>query len=189
MKTFQWLLGIGAVAAGVLGFLSLCIAAGAELPVQKTSAIFSLTILLAIVVIALRLVSRGEGRTLTHGAVPLAMLAAVGTVMALTAGYQLSYYIMLPVDLLSFAESPFVADILKLRLGAPIYASPTDNNNYPYTPGTQILTYFVSSAFGNGDSIPFYRAVQFSYVILAAVVATSLCDLLAQKFLSAAAYR
>jgi hypothetical protein len=122
-------------------------------------------------------------------AVPVAILVSAVTIVALATAYQLANYLMLPVDLLSFAESPFVNDILKFQLGVPIYTVPSDNNSYPYAPGTQLLTYFISAAFGNGDSIPFYRLVQFSYVVLASVVATSLCDLLARKFLTAAEYR
>lgn len=186
MKTFQGLLSVVAVAVGVLGFLSLCIVAGAELPFQARSGTFGVVSAVGIIFM---IVSVRKGAVRMPGAAAVAILAAAGTVMALTTAYQLAYYIMLPVDLLSFAESPFVNDILKLRLGVPIYTVPTDNNSYPYTPGTQILTYLISSAFGNGDSIPFYRAVQISYVILAAIVATSLCDLLAGKFLSAAEYR
>jgi hypothetical protein len=61
--------------------------------------------------------------------------------MALAMGYALAAYVPIPVDLLSFSESPFVNDILKFRLGAPIYTPPEDANSYPYTPGTQLLTY------------------------------------------------
>lgn len=178
-----------ALAIGVIGFLSLCIVAHTELPIQETSAIFGVALMVGIILIPLWLLSRAEGHALMQGAVPIAALVAVGTVMVLTTAYQLANYIMLPVDLLSFAESPFVNDILKLRLGVPIYTIPSDNNSYPYTPGTQIITYLISAAFGNGESIPFFRAVQFSYVILASIVATSLCDLLACKFLSATEYR
>lgn len=188
-KISQKLLILGVLAIGVIGFLSLCLVAGTQLPIQATAAMNSIALLFGIILIILWLLSRREGHAQMQGVVPIAALAAAGTVMALTTAYQLANYIMLPVDLLSFAESPFVNDILKLRLGVPIYTSPTDNNSYPYAPGTQILTYLISSAFGKGDSIPFYRAVQFSYVILAAIVATSLCDLLARRFLTASEYR
>jgi hypothetical protein len=119
----------------------------------------------------------------------LALLAAVGIFLLVTTVYQLTGYLRLPVDLLSFSESPYVNDILKLRLGVPIYSRPEDNDSYPYTPGSQILTYLIAAGCGQGESISFYRLVQFLYVILASLVAVSLCDLLARGLLSAWEYR
>ncbi len=188
-KTIQGLIIVASFAIGVIAFLSVCVAARTDLAIHETAVISGLAVGVGIVLVAIWLLSRRAGQAPLEGAVPIAVLAAAGCVIALTTAYQLANYIMLPVDLLSFAESPFVNDILKLRLGVPIYTSPSDNNSYPYTPGTQILTYFISSAFGKGDVISFYRVVQFSYVTLASIVATSLCDLLARKFLNATEYR
>lgn len=47
----------------------------------------------------------------------------------------------------------------------------------------------IAAAFGKGDSIPFYRLVQFAYVILASVLAAGVCDLLARQSLSSHEYR
>ena len=188
-KALQWLLLCAALAVGVIGFLSLCIVARTDLAIHKIATISGLAVWVGMVVVAMWLLSRRLGEPRMEGAVPIAALVTAVTVMALTTAYQLANYIMLPVDLLSFAESPFVNDILKLRLGVPIYTSPADNNSYPYTPGTQLLTYFLAALFGKGDSIPFFRVVQFSYVVLACVVAASLCDLLARKFLTGTEYR
>jgi hypothetical protein len=129
------------------------------------------------------LLVRREDWNLQRGWLSLSVLPTSIIVICLSTAYQMGSYVSLPVDLLSFAESPFVNDILKFRLGLPIYTEPEDNNSYPYAPGTQILTYLISAAFGRGESIPFFRAVQFSYVILACLIAASLCDLLARKFL------
>ena len=189
VKTFYGLLVAASLAVGAMMFLSLCIAAGSELPFRERTALIGISIAVGMVLIALWLFARSESRAELRGALSVSGLVAAVTVVALATAYQLANYLMLPVDLLSFAESPFVNDILKLRLGVPIYTVPSDNNSYPYAPGTQILTYLVSLALGNGDSIPFYRGIQFSYVILAAIVATSLCDLLARKFLTGDEYR
>lgn len=174
---------------GTLGFLALCRVAGVPLPIPTLPAILGLAVLLAVIFSMLGVVIRREGYIQLQGVLPIAALAIVATITALAATYQLSNYLMLPVDLLSFSESSFIGDIIKLRLGVPIYSLPSDNNNYPYTPGTQILTYLISSTLGSSDSIPFFRIVQFSYVALAAVVATSVSDLLARKFLSSVEYR
>lgn len=110
----------------------------------------------------------------------VALLALGAVALALAALYQVSFYLRIPVDLLSFAESPFLTDIIKFREGLPLYTPVTDNNSYPYTPGTQILTYAIGSAFGHGTDIPFLRYVQFSYVILASLLAGLFADGLAQ---------
>ncbi len=107
----------------------------------------------------------------------------------LAAAYQMIAYIRVPVDLLSFSESSFVNDILKFQSGTSIYTPPTDNNAYPYMPGAPILTYLIATLFGQPDSIPLYRAIQFSYVILAVIMAVSIADLLARKLLTQEEYR
>jgi hypothetical protein len=104
---------------------------------------------------------------------PVVLLAAVGAVAAAAALYQISFFLRIPADILSFAESPFVTDIIKFREGAPLYLPAGDNNSYPYNPGAQILTYLIASAFGAGTSIPGLRVVQFGYVILASVLAVA----------------
>lgn len=110
----------------------------------------------------------------------VALLALGAVALALAALYQVSFYLRIPVDLLSFAESPFLTDIIKYREGLPLYTPVADNNSYPYTPGTQILTYTIGAAFGHGTDIPFLRYVQFSYVLLAALVAGLVADGLSQ---------
>jgi hypothetical protein len=121
--------------------------------------------------------------------VGISLLLVAGILLAMTTAYQMIAYIRLPVDLLSFAESPFLNQILKLRQGMPLFTPPQDNNSYPYTPGAEFLTYVISWFVLRSDSIPTLRAVQFSYVILAAILATSICDNLAKKFLSNHEYR
>ena len=118
-----------------------------------------------------------DGQALSFA--PLMAVVAIATVMFLTTAYHVAAYAGVPVDLVSFSEAPFVNDILKVRIGQPIYTPPQDNNSYPYTPGTQLLTYLVSDALGHGDSISFLRHIQMWYVILAAVFATWTCHLLA----------
>ncbi|MFN8666684.1 MAG: hypothetical protein U0164_05725 [Gemmatimonadaceae bacterium] len=110
--------------------------------------------------------------------VALLALGAVG--LALAALYQVSFYLRIPVDLLSFAESPYITDIIKLREGLPLYTPVADNNSYPYTPGSQLLTYAIGSAFGHGTDIAFLRHVQFCYVLLASLIAGLVADGMAQ---------
>ena len=92
-------------------------------------------------------------------------------ILALSTGYVLASYAAIPADIVSFAESSFVNDIIKWRAGVPLYTPAVDNSAYPYMPGTQLLTYGIASLIGDPTSIPLLRKVALSYVALAAVVA------------------
>ncbi len=183
-KKSQAILILSSLVAGVTGYLVFRRMVGASLPGLATLGLAA-AILITFAVI---LINPKTRECLPRGAWGIAALITVGTVLVLATASQLTAYLRLPVDLLSFSESPFVNDILKFRMGAPIYTTPQDNNSYPYTPGAPILTYLISAALGNGASIPFYREVQFSYVVLACVIGTSVCYLLARQLLSPGAY-
>lgn len=124
-----------------------------------------------------------------QGRLVIAALLAAVSFLAIASLAWVSEYLRIPVDLVSFSESPFVDDIIKIRLGLPIYGPVTDNNTYPYTPGTQILTYSIARLLGYATSIPAFRMVQFGYVVLAAIVATATCHQLARGFLRPDEYR
>ncbi len=189
IRLHRLLLMSGSIAVGVFVFLVSCKVLHAELSIQGPYAVLTIAFAILCVFIVLCGQSVKEARYLPQDAISIAVLISAGIAMVLATAFQLAAYINLPVDLLSFAESPFVNDILKLRLGEAVYTPPQDNNSYPYTPGTQILTYLISSALGHRDSIPFFRAVQFSYVVFASIVATNVCALLARKCLSDVEYR
>lgn len=111
----------------------------------------------------------------------LAFACAALAVLAGAALYQVSFYLRLPVDLLSFAESPFISDIISLRLGESPYHPPGDNNSYPYSAGTQILTWAIARLLGRGDSIATMRWIQFAYVLAACGVGVGICHEIARR--------
>jgi hypothetical protein len=78
--------------------------------------------------------------------------------------------IQLPADILMWGETGFVATILKMRLGVPIYSAPGDSNSMIYTPLPAVLTYALSRLAGLEDSIPAWRWIQLGFVTLAALV-------------------
>lgn len=118
-----------------------------------------------------------------YGQQPLLAMRAILTIaagsIALSSGYHLYGYLLIPADILSFAESPFVNEIIKAKLGLPAFLDPLDNNSMPYTPGAPLLTYAIAEMLGYEDSIPAFRFIQISYVILAVFVGTHFCHLLA----------
>jgi len=89
-------------------------------------------------------------------------------------------YVLFPADILLWSESDFMNDIVKLRVGYPIYTAQANNESYHYAPGTQFVTYLIGSLFGSHASIPVYRALQLIFVLIAAVVACFSCELLAR---------
>jgi hypothetical protein len=129
------------------------------------------------------------GARLEYGTTPIAVLIVGATFLALSTAYQIAAYLAIPADILSYSESGYINDILRLRLGLPIYAPPVENQSTVYTPGSPLLTYAIASAVGRLDSIPFLRIIQFSYVVAASVLAALACDLLARQVIPAAANR
>ena len=104
----------------------------------------------------------------------LALLACLLSAIALVAFYVrvVRPYVEFPADLLMWSESSFVGDIIKLRIGAPLYGDPADGTALIYTPGAPLLTYAIARPLGLTQSISGMRWIQLSLTALAAVVAT-----------------
>jgi len=84
-------------------------------------------------------------------------------------------FVLLPADILMWAETGFVGDIIKLRIGVPIYTSPADSNATIYTPAAPMLTYGIAWIVGEPTSIPVWRMIQLVFALCAALVATICC--------------
>ena len=87
----------------------------------------------------------------------LMALAILGVLLLAVYLYQVSFWVFFPADFLIWSESEFVSDILKFRLGYPLYMAQVNNESFIYTPGAPLLTYFISVALGQETSIPAYR--------------------------------
>lgn len=83
--------------------------------------------------------------------------------------------ILFPADILIWSESDFVNDIIKFRVGYPLYTDQKNNESFTYPPGTQILTYAAAYALGKPTSVPTYRAVQLVFVLAAVAIAAACC--------------
>jgi hypothetical protein len=108
----------------------------------------------------------------------LLFCAVISAVLVLFYLYIIKPYVFLPADILTWAETNFVGDIIKLRIGAPIYTPPEDSNCNVYTPGAQLLTYIISWLFGKTTSIPAWRIIQLFFVFCGALIATACCRIL-----------
>ena len=107
----------------------------------------------------------------------LAILSLVGIAVVVSA-LDLRWlwaHVSFPADILIWSEGDFVNDILKLRVGYPLYTPQANNESFIYTPGSQALTWLISALTGRQDSIVFYRSVQVAYTVAAAVIATLCC--------------
>jgi hypothetical protein len=177
-------LGLGVAVAVVLGFHVVGMRAGLDplFPGRYAPVMLGLTILACAAGFAmLRPTSFVDA---LRSSWAICVLIAAATLLMLATASNLMGYIRLPVDLLSFSESPFVNEIIKFRLGGPIFTPREDNSSIVYTPGAPILTYVIAAALGHPDSIPFYRTVQFCYVMLAVMVTTITCHRLARQILT-----
>lgn len=86
--------------------------------------------------------------------------------------YIIKPYVFLPADILSWEETIFVGDMIKLHTGKPIFTPPEDSNSSYYTPAARLLTYSISWIMGKSTSIVAWRIIQLLYVFFSAIVAT-----------------
>jgi hypothetical protein len=102
-----------------------------------------------------------------------AILIAVAVICVAIYFFWVKDLVIFPADILIWSESDFINDILKLRIGYPLYTDQVNNESFVYPPGSQLLTYGIASLLGQGVSIPIYRAIQILYTIGSAVLATA----------------
>jgi len=67
--------------------------------------------------------------------------------------------IAFPWDILIWAESPFMTNMLKLQQGQSLFLPPEQVNSFVYTPGLEYITYMLLSPFGLETDVRFCRAV------------------------------
>ena len=106
------------------------------------------------------------------GFLALLICSALAVVLVLYYLIYIKVFVTMPADILMWAETNFVGDLIKLRTGSPIYTAPGDNNSLIYTPGAPILTYAISWIIGKSTSIAAWRSIQLGYIFCAALVAT-----------------
>jgi len=73
-----------------------------------------------------------------------------------------------PADFLIWGENDFVNDLLKLRIGYPLYTAQQNNESQVYMPGAQLLTYLLAAVLRGLTSLPLLRAIQVGYCAVAA---------------------
>jgi hypothetical protein len=116
-----------------------------------------------------------QRRSAHAGRLGLVVLGTVGVLLASIYVYRTSFFVLYPADILAWSESDFVNDILKFRVGYPIYSQEANNESFLYVPGAQLLTYALAWLIGSPTSIPVYRVIQVFYTLLAALVAFDCC--------------
>jgi len=121
-----------------------------------------------------------QRRECTASNLGLIVLATVSALLVAVYFYWVSFYVLFPADILIWSESDFVNDILKFRIGYPLYSAQANNESLHYMPGSRLLTYLFAWLVGEETSIPTYRAIQVCYTFLASVVAVFCCRRLVQ---------
>lgn len=128
-------------------------------------------------------------RSADPGRLGLIVLATLSMLLVATYLYWVSFYVLFPADILIWSESDFVNDILKFRLGYPMYTAQVNNESSVYTPGAKMLTYLFAWLSGKPTSIPLYRMIQVGYTLLAAIAAVFCCRRLVEMSLPARRFR
>ena len=113
-----------------------------------------------------------RGKNTSRDDFGLLFLAGAAVCLAGIYLFWVASYVAYPGDFLIWSESDFVNDILKFRVGYPLYTAQANNESFPYPPGSQLLTYFLAWISGWGGSIPVYRAIQLIYTLAAAAFAS-----------------
>jgi hypothetical protein len=140
----------------------------AEAPEQAVMRVgLLLGVLVAIPALAY-LVTRGRAAT----APQLAEVVLATIIVALVGidAYWIMSNVVFPADFLIWSESDFVNDIIKLRIGYPLFTEQANNESFNYLPGAQLVTYWLTAAAG-ASSIAAYRGVQVLFIAVAAVIA------------------
>ncbi len=112
--------------------------------------------------------------------VALVVLATASVLLVAVYLSWVSSYVLFPADILLWSESDFINDIVKFRVGYPIYSAQQNNESFVYTPGAPIVSYLIARLFGDTVSVPLLRAIQLGFVALAALLAGLSCRLLVQ---------
>ncbi len=136
--------------------------------------IFSLTVVIY---------SLSVRRRISPGGMGVVVLTIISVLLVAIYIYRVSFFVRFPADILLWSESDFVNDILKFKIGYPIYSPQVNSESFMYTPGAQILTYLIALPFSDA-SIPLWRFVQLVYVFIASVVSVLSCQMLINDSLS-----
>jgi hypothetical protein len=100
-------------------------------------------------------------------------LAEIGVLLTGVYAFWVSSTVTFPADILIWAETDFVNDILKLRAGGPLFTAPADNSSINYPPGAPVLTYLIAWLAGCPTSLTAYRLIQVGFTLLAALAAVA----------------
>jgi hypothetical protein len=104
------------------------------------------------------------------GELAAVLLAAIAVVLVGIYLYWVRSLLDFRADFLLWSESDFVNDILKIRVGHPIFSAPANLESFHYPPATQLLTYGIARLSGHATSIPLYRVVQLGFAIMAGLI-------------------
>jgi len=139
-----------------------------ERAVMRTGLMLVLLLVAAPAVVAMR--KRGDT---TPGDLGLSLVAAAAIVLAGVYLFTVSSSVLVRADTLIWSEGPFVSDIMKFRIGYPLYTAPANLESFFYPPGAQLLTYAIARLTGFATSVPAYRVIQLAYAGAASVLAAA----------------
>jgi hypothetical protein len=168
--------GALALAVGLLGALTLSLVR--SLPGAVSDEAAAARVVMALGLLGLLFIGgylATRWREVRPASFALACFATVTLLLTATYFYVIGGAVRFPADILLWSEGDFVSDIVKFRVGYPLYSAPANLDSFTYTPGSQILTQAIATLIGAADSIPVFRAIQLGYVALAALLSGLAC--------------
>lgn len=139
---------------------------------RPENSIYAIGILCAFIVVTPVVVYLAKNfKYLNPGKLGLVILVSVLVILVAIYIFRVFEEVMLPADILIWSESDFVNDILKHRIGYPLYTEQSNNESFIYTPGAPWLTYQLSRLVGGGSSISEYRLMQVRFTLFAVFLA------------------
>lgn len=126
---------------------------------------------------------------LNPGNLGLIVLVSILAILVAIYIFQVFDEVFLPADILIWSESDFVNDVLKHRVGYPLYTEQSNNESFIYTPGAPWLTYQLARMIGKGNSIPEFRLMQVRFTLLSVFLAVFCSYRLIQMSSAASGHR
>jgi hypothetical protein len=175
----NWAIGAAALAASVpLAWLLSRFESSFPDPERRVMATAVIFLLLLVAPPAAYLLKRRRAAEPRQAA--LLLLVAATVLMCGAWLYSTLPAILFPADILIWSESDFVNDIIKFRVGYPLYTDERNNESFIYPPAAQLATYALAWLARRPTSIPAYRIIQVCFVLAAVGLAAACCRRLAR---------
>ncbi len=144
----------------------------------ETAVILVAAYLVTVIIIPLICVALFHRKLPSPEQVGFYLLLAVSLALLAIYFYWISAEVFFPADILIWSESDFVSSLIKIATGYPFFTAEALNESNNYTPGAPALAYLIARLFGQTFSLPFYRILHLTFVLIASILAVLCTNLM-----------